>query len=167
MAEGRGRYRFATLRPITFIHAARVYPVIASVSFRDRHNHEWMRLTTRTQTIAKDYWWNGNSGFKRGLTLAGREFWTGTPDFRWSITPTLKHDPDFQFHHCDGFPFGLETTNRHYLSLGLQSATGWRDRLLVHTYYRALCAFSSIAWRSGPDDGIHSVNLLHPNEDDF
>jgi hypothetical protein len=151
--EGGGRYRFALLKDVTFIHPHFILPLDHHVSFRDGLHHEWMVMTCRTQTIRKDYWWNGNSP-KRGFRLLGKDRWIGTPDFKQTIPASNKHDPDFQFHHCEHFPFSLDQVNDHYRQLCDES--GFR---LSNTFHGALTDFSRKLWDAPDESGCYSILL--------
>jgi hypothetical protein len=147
--EGGGRYRFALLQDVVFIHPHFILPLDHHVSFRDKHGHEWMAMTCRTQTIRKDYWWNGNTP-KRGVMILGRDFWFGCPDYPETICASGKHDPDFQFRMTEHFPFSWETVNRHYREL-------CGNFKLANAFHGALRDFSWAAWSAKSDDGTHSV----------
>jgi hypothetical protein len=149
--EGGGRYRFALLEDVQFVHPHFILPLDANVSFRDRHGQEWMRLTCRTQTIRRHYWWNGNTP-KWGFQLFGRSIWIGTWDHPATRPASNKHDADFQFSACEHYPFSWEAANQHYHDIA--RAEGFR---LASAFHGALQDFSLNAW--GRDHGCHSVQL--------
>lgn len=151
--EGKGRYRFALLQDVTFVYPQIIMPIEQRVSFRDAHDHEWMRMTCKTQTIREDYWWNGNTP-KRGIMLMGFSLWLGTPDFRGTIPASGKHDPDFQFRKCEHYPFKWEEVNHHYLDIA--SGNGF---CLARTYHGALKDFSKAAWDAPGESGLRSIIL--------
>ena len=151
--EGGGRYRFVLLKDVVFVHPHFILPLAHHVSFRDAHGHEWMALTCRSQVVRKDSCWNGNTP-KRGFSLWGKDYWFGTPDFAGTIAASLKHDADFQFHHCKHFPFSLAQANEHYREIC--GRCGFR---LANTFHGALADFSAKLWHAPDDSGCHSVLL--------
>lgn len=151
VSETGGRYRFVTLTDTAYEYSKEITDG-RIISFRDRHDHEWMQMTRHTQIIRKGYAWNGNTP-KTGVNLCGRDLWYGTPDFlpgHWvgtSLPSSLKHDIDFQCHLTEHFPFSLVDVNRHYRVIAEQH--GFRLR---QVYGAALGAFSAGIWdRPNPD----------------
>jgi hypothetical protein len=153
VCEGGGHYRSELLKDVVFVHPHFVLPLAHLVSFRDGGGREWMAMTCRGQTIRKGYWWNGNSP-KRGIKLFGKDRWFGTPDFAGTIAASLKHDADFQFHHCPHYPFSLAQANDHYRQIC--DSANFR---LTHTFHGALADFSRKLWDAPDTSGCHSILL--------
>lgn len=150
VAEGKGKYRFRTLKPVQF-------PVTGSVarpiSFRDHTGKEWMRITSRFITIAADYAWNGNSP-KSGFVIGGRDVWFGTPDFKPTIPASLLHDALFQFSAVELFPFSLTDCNNAYYDICRA-----KNFKLSAQYIAALNLFSKNFFGKDRGDKLYAVEL--------
>ena len=85
------KWRYTTLRTTRVVIDV---PLTDTISFRDKHGIEWMRLAPCENnrcilTIREGYSWNGA---------------TAAPDFCLFLE-TLVHDVLYQFRHTEHFPF--------------------------------------------------------------
>lgn len=110
--EGKDKYRYTTLKPITTKWSGYCQPNI-TISFRDNNNHEWMRMTNEEFTIQPNYYWDGCTP-KRHINPFG---WVGTPDFKQTVLASLIHDAFCQFADTEHFPFSHETTNKIFYEI--------------------------------------------------
>lgn len=156
VAETGGVYRFQLLMDFTYIYGFDIFPDNRVVSFRDQHEREWMRMTRRTKVIRAEYAWNGNS-WKKGIRVFGRDIWLGTPDRHpGTLEASGNHDPDFQFAHCEHFPFSFPQCNEHYRLLALAPPNRYK---LANFFHGVLEDVGIAAWQSAESNPVHSVIL--------
>lgn len=151
VAEGKGKYRFVTLKPIRFPSPVSLIP--HPISFRDGDNREWMRICPHFVLTAAGYSWNGSSP-KKGIRIGCRDAWFGTPDFLPTIPASLVHDGFFQFSSTKLFPFSVDFCNDAYKSVC--EAGKFK---LTHVYDAALDGFSKNFFGRPPKNGEHAVEL--------
>jgi hypothetical protein len=100
--EGRGIYRFETIRkttyPLHFDHP--------DVRFVDVHGIEWARIEGNLLSIRTGYAWNGCSPKRQWCGI-----WWGTPDFMFTRRASLVHDVLFQVSGCKHFRATMEQCN--------------------------------------------------------
>jgi hypothetical protein len=125
--QGRGKWRFETLRQIThklhFFHP--------DVIFSDEYGIQWARIENDILHIRTGYTWNGCSPKLGALGL-----WLGTPDFHATRRASLIHDVLFQFsatdHHKATFAQCNEVFRRQMLR---------HDFALTEIYHAAVTKF--------------------------
>lgn len=142
-AEGRRRWRFQLLRPLTFLIDR---PLRRTVTFHDAKGVWWARLDGPRFTIREFYSWNGSSP-KRWVPLLG---WIGTPDCRGDVTglggnilASAAHDCLRQFCHTLHFPLTLQEVDICFYDINRLS--GFPLALPYYTAVRAAAA----AWPRG------------------
>jgi hypothetical protein len=101
--KGKPKFRYTTLRTTRIMIDV---PIDETISFRDRHGIEWMRLAPtacgKTQkTIREGYSWDGA---------------TCVPDCNLYLE-TLNHDTDCQFRFTEHFPFSKLQVDNAFLDL--------------------------------------------------
>jgi hypothetical protein len=97
--DGKYKYKFVTIKDIEIVFINSIIPKGYSISFLDCNGKVWMKMTSHTVIISKDYAWNGCSPKKWwGI-------WWGTPDFEDTIIASLVHDCLLQFSNTKHFPF--------------------------------------------------------------
>lgn len=98
--EGKYKYRFILLKPITFTTTFSLFPDNIEVLFRDMKNREWMKMTQNSIIIPAQYAWNGASPKKYVKGLG----WIGIMDFPKTMLAIVVHDALCQFLDADYFP---------------------------------------------------------------
>lgn len=96
--EGRRLWRFQTTAD-AFLTVADLLPEGRVISFRDKTEKEWIRMTHNCMVLRKGYAWNGCTP---KFYLLG--IWWGTPDFPSTIRASLWHDVLYQFSCTEHFP---------------------------------------------------------------
>jgi len=122
--KGKPKWRYTTLRTVRIMIDV---PIEETISFRDRHGIEWMRLAPtacgKTQkTIREGYSWDG-------ATLV--------PDCKLFLE-TINHDSDYQFRRTEHFPWTRRECDDAFLDLmKLGGVPPW----LAITYWRGVRTF--------------------------
>jgi len=91
-------YRFKTLQDIEIFF---IHPFISRgnvISFSDKNDKIWLKITPYSIIISKDYAWDGCTP-KRWWGI-----WWGSPDFEDTRLASLVHDALLQFHKTKHFP---------------------------------------------------------------
>lgn len=143
--EGRGIYRFATLRCLRY-HIPGIIPR-GKITFHDAAGRQWFQIDKFGCLVAEDYAWNGCSP-KRWVPLLG---WIGTPDLTATIPASCLHDPLYQFHATRHFPLHRSECD-HLFKQAIEH--GGEDDI-AGIYYTAVRKFG--AWSPTAPEGQYSV----------
>jgi hypothetical protein len=163
-AEGKNKWRYVLLQDITFtiVGYAPLHPD-RKVEFSDKYRRVWATLHGREFRVKAGYASNGSSP-KRYVTVLGRKFWAGTPDFEGDVNgmggtllSNFLHDPMRQFAKTAHMPYplrDLKTQDELFLSVMKACKFG-----AAGVWYWAVRA-ASFSWRIEEDGQKSTVVTL-------